>query len=135
MAHGLEVRSPLLAKSVVELALSLPSALKVADGATKVILRRLAERYLPADILGLPKRGFHAPVDAWFRGELRSRFEAEVLGGTAAVPEWIDLGAVRRLWEEHRSGRFHHGATLWAVWALAVWSAGSARPVARLAAS
>ena len=135
MAHGLEVRSPLLAKSVVELALSLPSSLKVADGTTKLILRRLAERYLPEDIVALPKRGFHAPVDAWFRGELRSRFEAQVLGAREAVPEWIDLRAVRRLWEEHRSGRLHLGTTLWTVWALAVWSASSARPVARMAAS
>jgi asparagine synthase (glutamine-hydrolysing) len=123
MAHSLEVRSPLLAKAMVELAFSIPSALKIEGGSSKAILRRLAARYLPATNLTLPKRGFHAPLDEWLRTSLHGRFEAAVLGNGADLA-WLDRRAIRRLWDEHRSGRFRHGPTLWAVWSFVEWMRG-----------
>jgi asparagine synthase (glutamine-hydrolysing) len=123
MAHSLEVRSPLLAKSMVELAFSIPSALKIEGGSSKAILRRLAARYLPASNLNLPKHGFHVPVDEWLRTSLQRPFEAAVLGNGADLT-WLDRRAIARLWDEHRSGRFHHGPTLWAVWAFVEWMRG-----------
>ena len=123
MAHSLEVRSPLLAKSMVELAFSIPSALKIEGGSSKAILRRLAARYLPATNLTLPKRGFHVPLDEWLRTSLHRQFEAAVLGNGADLA-WLDRRAIGRLWDEHRSGRFRHGPTLWAVWAFVEWMRG-----------
>ena len=121
MAHSLEVRSPLLAKSVVELAFSIPSHLKVDGGKSKALLRRLAERYLPGEVHALPKRGFHMPADDWFRGRLRETFQREVLEDSGAL-EWIDPKTLNRLWNEHQSGTFHHGSTLWALWSLKCWT-------------
>jgi asparagine synthase (glutamine-hydrolysing) len=123
MAHSLEVRSPLLAKNMVELAFTIPSALKIEGGASKAILRRLAARYLPATSLNLPKRGFHVPMDEWLRTSLHRQFEAAVLGNGADLA-WLDRLAIRRLWDEHRSGRFRHGPTLWAVWSFVEWMRG-----------
>jgi asparagine synthase (glutamine-hydrolysing) len=123
MAHSLEVRSPLLAKSMVELAFTIPSALKIEGGASKAILRRLAARYLPETSLTLPKRGFQVPVDEWLRTSLNRQFEAAVLGNGADVA-WLDRRAIARLWDEHRSGRFRHGPTLWAVWSFVEWMRG-----------
>jgi asparagine synthase (glutamine-hydrolysing) len=131
MAHSLEVRSPLLSKNMVELAFTIPSDLKVEGETSKVVLRRLAARYLPPQILALPKQGFHLPLDQWLRTSLSEPFETAVLGDGADLG-WFDRQAVRRLWGEHRSGRFHHGATLWAVWSFVEWLRGRApRPSRR----
>src|SRR4029078_13543778 len=70
MAHGLEVRCPLLYHRVLELAARLPSRLKLDGTRSKVLLRRVAERRLPPEILARPKRGFAPPVSRWLRGEL-----------------------------------------------------------------
>ncbi|MGH7857447.1 MAG: asparagine synthase-related protein, partial [Candidatus Binatia bacterium] len=122
MAHSLEVRSPFLSKRVVELAFSIPASLKIRGRTSKAPLRLLATRYLPASHALLPKRGFHAPIDEWFRGELRGPFESDVLGaGDGEIP-WIDLSAVRRIWLAHQARATDSGATLWALWALAAWT-------------
>jgi asparagine synthase (glutamine-hydrolysing) len=119
MAHGLEVRSPFLAKRMVELALSLPSRFKVRDKTSKVALRALAGRFLPREVASLPKRGFHVPLDEWLRQGLRSSFEAEALNGRPAP--WIDKTQLRRLWRDHQSGRHDFSFALWATWWLSLW--------------
>ena len=65
MAHGLEVRCPLLDRRVVELAFRIPAAPRNAGRQGKALLRELAKRRLPAALATLPKRGFTAPIGAW----------------------------------------------------------------------
>jgi asparagine synthase (glutamine-hydrolysing) len=121
MAHGLEVRPPLLARKVVEFAYALPSTLKLQPRKSKVILRRLAARYLPPPILSLPKRGFHVPINQWFRSKLRTVFESEVLTGMTAELPWLQKNQVLKLWKEHQHQGIDHGSTLWSVWVLTAW--------------
>ena len=59
MAHGLEVRSPLLDRRVVELAFEMPPGLRQRGRTGKWILRELAKRRLPAALAAMPKRGLH----------------------------------------------------------------------------
>jgi asparagine synthase (glutamine-hydrolysing) len=121
MAHGLEVRSPLLSRRVVELAFTIPASLKVAGGVSKALLRKVAERHVPRELIALPKRGFHIPLDRWLRHDLRGAFEADVLAAGGAGVDGIDTRIVRRLWSEHQRGAFNHGHTLWMVWSLQAW--------------
>jgi asparagine synthase (glutamine-hydrolysing) len=131
MAHGLEVRSPLLSRRVVELAFCIPSRLKMPDGTSKALLRRLAASYVPRELLSLPKRGFHVPLDRWLRQDLRSAFEQDVLAAPGGRIDWLDRRVLSRLWQEHLSGRFQHGHTLWMLWAYRAWSrAETERPAA-----
>jgi len=120
MAHALEVRCPLLSPRVVELALSIPGRIKLARGVSKGLLRQVANRYLPPEVRALPKRGFHIPIDRWFRHELRRVFEEQVLDDTSDLA-WLDSDAVQHLWSQHLSGAYEHGSTLWAVWCLKLW--------------
>ena len=68
MAHSLEIRCPLLDHHLVELAFRIPTETKLADGQPKSLLRGLAERRLPEDLVHRPKSGFSAPVGAWLAG-------------------------------------------------------------------
>ena len=67
MAHGLEVRVPLLDRRLVEFALSLPDALLVRPGDTKILFRRAIESWLPREILERPKYGFSPPFKDWVK--------------------------------------------------------------------
>ena len=62
MAHGLEVRVPLLDERIVDLALRLPTSLRLRHGQTKFLLRRVARRHLPARIAAKRKSGFVIPL-------------------------------------------------------------------------
>ena len=70
MAHGVEGRVPLLDHRVVEAALAVPPAIRAPEGKQKALERRIAERFLPEDVVSAPKRGFASPVPAWMQAGL-----------------------------------------------------------------
>ena len=120
MAHALEGRSPFLDAEVVELALAWPAWLKRDAQGGKRILKRAFGPLFPPGFLDRPKMGFSAPVDEWFRSELRWRLEARLFGGVFAEAAIVEPAAVRALLHEHDAGR-SHGATLWNLLMLAEW--------------
>jgi asparagine synthase (glutamine-hydrolysing) len=67
MANSMEVRTPLLDYRIVELACSIPGNLKIRGRTLKYILRRVAARYVPEEILERPKEGFVLPKNTWLR--------------------------------------------------------------------
>jgi len=73
MAVSLEARVPFLDYRLVELAASIPASRKLAGGTLKVILKKIAEKYVPKDCIYRPKKGFVAPVEAWLKGPLREQ--------------------------------------------------------------
>jgi asparagine synthase (glutamine-hydrolysing) len=67
MAHGLETRAPFLDRDLVEFALTLPSALKVAPGRSKVVMNEAFRHLWPEELHGRAKQGFGSPVGSWMR--------------------------------------------------------------------
>jgi asparagine synthase (glutamine-hydrolysing) len=121
MAHGLEVRSPLLDHRVIELAASLPPEMKLAGLVQKVILRRIARDVLPRPILRRKKMGFGVPIDRWLRVELREMARDVLLDGRARQRGLLRADEVRRLLDEHQRGVAHHHPQLWALLVLELW--------------
>lgn len=79
MANGLEVRVPFLDYSVVEFGFSLPSSFKVHGNMKKRILQDAYRDFLPAELYNRPKKGFEVPLLKWFRKEMRSVIENDLL--------------------------------------------------------
>jgi asparagine synthase (glutamine-hydrolysing) len=121
MAHGLEVRSPLLDRRMVELAFRIPAERKLHWSYGKAPLRKLARRRLPGSLWQLPKRGFTAPVSEWIAGKSGALFREEVLRPDAAIAQYLDGTQLSRRYEAHRARRADHGYLLWAVWVLERW--------------
>ena len=96
MAHGLEVRVPLLDRSVVELALSLPDDQLVRPGATKILFRRAIESWVPREILDRPKYGFSPPFKQWVRSDGGAKALARLRKGSLARDGVVDLRALER---------------------------------------
>ncbi len=71
MMHGLEARSPFLDHKLIEFAATIPPHLKLINKKRKYLLKKIAEKYLPAEIIQLPKQGFGSPINNWLRGELK----------------------------------------------------------------
>ncbi len=115
MANGLEVRCPFLDAKVVELALSIPSRLRLG----KRLLRRAFRGLLPRAVMDRPKKGFGMPVAAWLRGELRPMLEDAM--GSLGRRGPFEAAEVRRLVSEHLGGRADHGDRLWLLLAFELW--------------
>ena len=115
MAHGLEVREPLMDHPLVEWLAGLPPELKLRNGEGKYLLKKALEPYLPDEILYRQKMGFAVPLAKWFRGPLRGAVRSAVLGPALADTGWFDQGYLRRLVDEHASGIADHSTPLWTV--------------------
>ena len=121
MAHGLEVRPPMLGNDVVEWAYSLPSSVKLRRGTSKYLLKSAARGHLPDVIIDRPKRGFALPLRTWLRGPLRSR----VTRALEPSPLWesglLDRGAFVEWAGMHDARRGDYARALWALVVLDGW--------------
>jgi asparagine synthase (glutamine-hydrolysing) len=122
MAHSIESRVPLLDHHVVELAASLPPTLKIHDGTLKYLLRQLAFRLVPREMIDRPKRGFEAPITRWFRGSLRDALQDTLRSPTARQRGYFDYSFVDRVLDEHLSGKRDHALRLWQLLVFELWN-------------
>lgn len=67
MAHALEVRTPFLDYRLVNRAFQIHPERKVNNFEKKIILKKLAEKYLDKNIIYRRKQGFSAPVELWLK--------------------------------------------------------------------
>lgn len=123
MAASLELRPPFLDHRLVEFAWSLPSNLKVRRGRTKWIVKEVARRHLPADIVDRRKAGFRVPLDAWFRGGLRTMAWDMLDSPSAFVGQVFDPAEVRAVLRRHDTGTTNEEMRLWTLLCLEVWHA------------
>lgn len=122
MAHSQEGRSPLLAKEILEYVPSLPDRYKVQGTQTKYLLRQLAKRYLPAELIHQPKRGFEIPLKKWINNELKTMIADYLLSPSALCYNYISRDFVRQLIDNSISIPAEKRAKmLWLLFTFEVW--------------
>jgi asparagine synthase (glutamine-hydrolysing) len=115
MAHSLEVRTPFLDYELVEWAAQLPASVKLRGAEGKYLLKEALRPLLPEEVLFRRKMGFAVPIDGWFRDSLRTRIAGVVRGDRLADSGYFDPAELRRLVDDHQSGRREHSSILWAL--------------------
>jgi asparagine synthase (glutamine-hydrolysing) len=121
MAVSLESRVPFLDKELVELAFRIPGNLKVANGKTKILLKRVAARHVPRECVYRPKEGFSIPIKNWLKSRLRPLME-ELLNSEHIRQEGLFQPAtIEKLKHDHLSGVANHSHILWSLMVFQAW--------------
>jgi asparagine synthase (glutamine-hydrolysing) len=115
MAHGLEVRVPILDHKLVEWMAGLPPALKLRGKEGKYLFKKSLESRLPKEILYRPKMGFAVPLAGWFRGPLRERVRKSLLGPAMLESGIFDGNFLRQIVDQHQSGRRNFSDPIWTL--------------------
>jgi len=140
MGAGVEARVPFLDHRLVEFAACLPRRLKVDGLRSKVLLKRLAERYLPRSVIYRRKVGFTVPLTHWFTGPWRALLGEVLLAPRCLERGYYDADAVRGIVADHLERRVDREQGIWLLLALELWHRlfadddGSAAALERLAA-
>ena len=121
MAHSLEARVPLLDPVVAELALALPSRMKVRGLSKKRLLRRAAEPLLPREVLEGEKRGFVPPIGNWLRDELQGMTREALSAANLRRQGFFRPEAVSELMDAHAAGRADNSRKIWALLTFSLW--------------
>jgi asparagine synthase (glutamine-hydrolysing) len=144
MAHSLETRVPFMDNDLVDFATRIPARYKLRDllraprvdenepGKTvryrhdpssdgKVIMRHVARRFLPEEILARAKQGFSAPDASWFKGESIDYVNRLLRSRSARVNEFFERDQVARILDEHTSGRVNHRLLIWSLISFEWW--------------
>jgi asparagine synthase (glutamine-hydrolysing) len=124
MARSLEVRVPFLDHGLVELSARIPTSLKVRGRTTKYLLKRVARRFLPDDVVHRPKVGFfNAVVGDWFRAQAAGATAQYLRPDTARVYQFLDRREVQRLVGRNDGQTAAHSeqASLLSVLMLELW--------------
>jgi asparagine synthase (glutamine-hydrolysing) len=121
MAASVELRPPFLDHRLVELAFRLPSRVKLRRGTGKWVVKEVARRLLPAEIVDRPKVGFRVPLDSWFRGHLRTLAHDLLLSANSFIGSQMDRDLVREILETHEVGRRDEENRIWTLLGLEVW--------------
>jgi asparagine synthase (glutamine-hydrolysing) len=121
MAHGLEVRSPLLDTELLAYTARLRPSLKLRGMSLKRVLKAAVADLLPRQVANRGKRGFGVPLDRWFREDLRTYLDSTLGVGSARIRQHLLPDAVDRMLAEHESGKQNHGHALWTLITLEVF--------------
>ncbi|MEW6007764.1 MAG: asparagine synthase (glutamine-hydrolyzing) [bacterium] len=121
MANSLEARSPFLDSELVEFVLHLPFDMKLKGNKSKYILKKAISNILPKEILNRGKMGFGVPIGRWFKNELKGYIYEVLLSEKAKNRGYFNISEVKRLLDEHTSGKTNYGYPIWTLLFLEVW--------------
>lgn len=114
MRSSTELREPFLDHRLFELALRQPPRRKIQGDTGKWMLRRMAARLAPGDLLESPKRALQTPQREWLRGPLAEWADKRIEDATAvAGGKWMDRKRVRKTWAAFRRGEGDNSVFVW----------------------
>lgn len=122
MAHSLEGRSPLLCKELLEYVPGIADNMKINGTQTKFLLRKLAAKYLPEQLLNQPKRGFEVPLKQWVNNELKTIIGDYLVSPNALYTSFMQKDFIQQLLDgKIRVSDEKRAKMLWLVFTLEVW--------------
>ncbi|MCI0631329.1 MAG: asparagine synthase (glutamine-hydrolyzing) [Phycisphaerales bacterium] len=125
MACALEVRCPFLDRDLARTALSMPIDQLIPNGQRKGLLRNIARKYLPKQIVDRPKMGFAIPVGEWFRtdyGGMKTLLLDHLNSTEPFGSIQLNRRAVQRFIDEHMAAKRDHGQRLFTLLTLSIWA-------------
>ncbi len=121
MAVSLEARSPFLDHKVIEFAASLPENIKQQGRDTKSLLKKVAARLVPRDVVYRQKMGFGVPLKYWLGNELQGFTRDILLSDKATARGLFEKKTIERLIDEQKRDAKDNSWKIWTLLMLELW--------------
>lgn len=121
MAYGVEIKAPFLDLDLVEFSTIIPPQFKMRHKETKYILKKVAERYLPRDVIFRSKTGFGFPLENWVRQELDDFIDNSLSKESIESFAVFDYSAIKELIRDNKNGKINASYILWSLLTIQSW--------------
>lgn len=121
MAVGVEARVPYLDKDLVEFSTTIPPHLKMKGNETKYILKKVAERYLPKEVIYRPKTGFGAPIREWIKNDLDKMIHDRLSPEKIKVRDIFNEKTVWKMITDNKKGKIDASYPILSLLAIESW--------------
>jgi asparagine synthase (glutamine-hydrolysing) len=121
MAHGLELRVPLIDHQLADKLLALPGSWKLDRNVPKPLLVGALKGMLPNEIVQRKKQGFTLPFERWLREDLRAEMEAALPKiSQGPLGSWFNYDSVAQVGDDFLSQRTSW-SRIWSLYVLERW--------------
>jgi len=121
MATGVEVRVPFLDTELVDFSTKIPPELKLKGKETKYILKKVAEKYLPKEVIYRPKTGFGAPIREWILNDMDFLIKDYLSKESINSRGIFDHKKISTLMEENKKGIIDASYPIWSLLSIESW--------------
>jgi asparagine synthase (glutamine-hydrolysing) len=121
MSVGLEGREPFLDHRIIEFVAQLPSDLKYNKGEKKYLLKKIAHKYIPKEMLDRPKSGFGIPVYDWLKNDLKEMLFFYISESQLSKHNFIKIKEALRLRDDFIAGKTGYEIHLWLIIIFQMW--------------
>ena len=121
MQHSLEVRVPFLDVDLMKFVESLPGTYKSTKSKNKILHKKLAEKYLPHEIIYRKKKGFYIPRNEWYKSEAGLKFKNQIATDNTVFSELINKDMICKMFDNHRAGKYNYEDQLFSIINLFYW--------------
>jgi asparagine synthase (glutamine-hydrolysing) len=121
MAASVEVRVPFIDKEVIETAMRIGGSLKYKKRQSKYVLKKMAEDYLPKDIIYRPKASFGVPIRSWISTELRPMVDDLLSKGKIEKRGFFNYSYIKQLIDKDRAGIEDNAYRIYQLLTLELW--------------
>lgn len=123
MAHSLEGRSAFLSKELLEFVPQLPDKFRLKGNYTKRILRDLAKKYLPPELVNQPKRGFEIPLKSWVNNELKEVIWDNLNSKNSYIRDFVNEKCLNMLSSNTNNiPEEKRAKMIWSLFSLEIWN-------------
>lgn len=121
MAASVEVRVPFIDKEVISTAMQIDGSLKYKEGESKYILKKVAEKYLPHQVIYRPKASFGAPIRSWISGDLKNLVDDLLSKQTVEKRGIFNYSFVKQLIDNDRKGIEDNAYRIYQLLTIELW--------------
>lgn len=121
MRHSLEARVPYLENSLVDFAMSLAPRRKIKGFTAKYLLKKVAERYLPREVIYRRKQGFSSPIRGLLSPAVLEGLSAQLASGDEPYLRILNRPLFAEIIAAHRQGRQDHSLQIFTLLVYLKW--------------
>lgn len=121
MSVSLEGREPFLDQNIIEFVARLPGDFKLRNGRNKAILKDVVHKYVDQRLLDRPKMPFLAPLEIWFKKEMRGMLLDFINEETISRQGLFHVAEAIRLRDEYLQGNHVNHRKIWNILVFQIW--------------